>query len=46
MTHREIGDMLGMTEGQVAQVLRRLDPMSEPTRSWIDRWWSEAMCQV
>jgi REP element-mobilizing transposase RayT len=46
MTHREIGAVLGMTEAQVAQVLRRLEAKAEPMGSWIARWRSEAMCQV
>jgi REP element-mobilizing transposase RayT len=38
MTHREIGVALGMTEGQAAQVLRRLNAKIEPMRSWIATW--------
>ncbi|MBW2736719.1 MAG: hypothetical protein JRH20_30400 [Deltaproteobacteria bacterium] len=38
LTHREIGGLLGMSECQVSQVLRRLNTKSEPIRTWISHW--------
>ena len=38
MTQTEIGEILGMSTSQVANVLRRINVKDEPIRTWIAKW--------